>query len=46
MKTAALGTIGLLIVIVGVAFALCACKSSDHKPPGMLMQVDKNEVKS
>lgn len=46
MKTAALGTIGLLIVIVGVAFALCACKSSDHKPPGMLMQVEKEAKKS
>lgn len=46
MKTAALGTIGLLIVIVGVAFVLCGCKSSDHKPPGMLMQVEKKEVKS
>ena len=46
VKTAALGTIGLLIVLVGIAFALCACKSSDHKPPGMLMQVEKKEVKS
>jgi hypothetical protein len=46
MKTITLGTIGLLIVLVGVAFALVGCKSSEWKPPGMLMQVEKNEVKS
>jgi len=38
MKIASLGTIGLLIVLVGMAFVLCGCKSSDHKIPGMLMQ--------
>lgn len=47
MKIITLGAIGLVIVLVGVAFALCGCKSRDHwKPPGMLMQADKQEVKS
>lgn len=47
LKELPLVMLGSIIVLVGAAFALCGCKSKDKwKPPGMLMQVEKEAKKS